>query len=39
MDDNDFGRKLVEEEHLFQVLAAYETATGVAPALERKPYG
>jgi len=30
MSDNDLGKKLVEEEHLFQFLDAYETVTDVA---------
>jgi len=30
MSDDDFGKKLVEEEHLFQFLEAYETVTGTA---------
>jgi hypothetical protein len=30
MSDNDLGKKLVEEEHLFQFLDAYKTVTGIA---------
>ena len=33
MSDNDLGKKLVEEEHLFQFLEAYKTVTGATLAI------
>lgn len=36
MSDNDLGKKLVEEEHLFQFLEAYETVTGVKLAIRSR---
>lgn len=34
MNDDEFGKKLVEEEHLFQFLEAYEVVTGIALCLQ-----
>ena len=36
MNDEEYGKKLVEEKHLFQFLAAYEVATGTALNLESR---
>jgi len=33
VSDNDLGKKLVEEEHLFQFLDAYQTVTGMGLSL------